>query len=150
MKYCEKCGIKLEGNEIFCPVCGMKQAGACKADSAQKGNNGVELTEDRAVAAIAYLGPLAFAALFLAKDSKFVRFHANQGIVLILTSVVYGIVSDVLERMILAVFWKAYVIIGFINTAWLVFPVLVCIGIANAVNGREKELPVIGKIILLR
>ncbi len=32
----------------------------------------------------------------------------------------------------------------------LVFPVLAVIGIINAVNGQEKELPVIGKIRLVR
>lgn len=147
MKFCEKCGAKLGDGMHFCPACGVVQKGM-ESQSGDAGNR--DGTESRVVAALAYLGPLVFVAFCLAKGEKFVRFHVNQGIVLLLASVVYGITSGVLERVILEVFWRAYFFTGVIGLAGLVFPVLACVGIANAVNGRKRELPVIGRIRVLR
>ena len=39
-------------------------------------------------------------------------------------------------------FWQLWFILQLVNLAVLVFAI---IGIMNAVNGKEKELPIIGK-----
>ena len=77
--------------------------------------------------------------LLAAKDSKFARFHTNQGLVLFIV----GILSSVIALIPL---------IG-----WIIAPigailvsVLAIIGIINALNGKAKELPVVGKFKILK
>lgn len=88
------------------------------------------------MAVLAYLGILVLIPLFVAKESKFARFHINQGLILLICSVV----SAVFSRM------------GWGTLAWIlniVIFVLAIIGIINAVKGEAKELPVIGKFKII-
>ena len=88
------------------------------------------------MAVLAYLGILVLIPLFVAKESKFARFHVNQGLILLICSVV----SAVFSRM------------GWGAIAWIlniVIFVLAIIGIINAVKGEAKELPVIGKFKII-
>ena len=98
----------------------------------------------------AYFGPLVLIPIFAAKQSKFARFHANQGLVLLLASIVYSIAYGILSSIILAISWRLYFITSILSLVSIVFFVLCIIGIINAANGRAKELPVIGKFRLLK
>ena len=49
---------------------------------------------------LAYFGILFFLPLVCAPQSRFGRFHANQGLILLLTSLILGIVNVVLQIMI--------------------------------------------------
>ena len=51
---------------------------------------------------------------------------------------------------LLAVSWRFYAAFSFLRLVGLVFPALSIMGIVNAVGGQAKELPVIGKIRLLK
>lgn len=51
---------------------------------------------------------------------------------------------------VLAVSWQLSFVVGLIRLTRLVIPVLAITGAVNAINGQAKELPVIGKIKLLR
>lgn len=123
---------------------------------------------------LSYLGILVLVPIFLVKRSRFARFHANQGLVLLIA----GIVSDlallvlkliagalrsglmallyridgsrvliamgaVLGGVVSGVFWILSVLI---SVALIVFAVL---GIVNAVKGRARELPLIGRFHIL-
>lgn len=147
MGFCEKCGSELKDGDHFCPACGMVRKGQGDGSRPEEKGGGGETAEDRALAALAYMGPLVFVALCLAKGKKFIRFHASQGTALLLASVVYGIAFGVLEKVVLTFFWRAYAITGLIGITGAAFPALACIGIVNAVGGQEKELPVIGRFI---
>ena len=47
--------------------------------------------------------------------------------------------------------WRVYSLLGTIlSLVYIVFTVLAIIGIINALNGKAKELPVIGKYKLLK
>lgn len=124
---------------------------------------------------LSYLGILVLVPIFLVKRSRFARFHANQGLVLLIA----GIVSDlallvlklivgalrsglmallyrvdgsrvliamgaVLGGVVSGVFWILSVLI---SVALIVLAVL---GIVNAVKGRARELPLIGRFHILR
>jgi uncharacterized membrane protein len=87
--------------------------------------------KDTTAAALAYV--IFFIPLLMeSKNQPFVKFHTKQGIVLFAFHIVSMIIG-------------ALPVIGFIGAllsiAGLVF---VIIGILNAVNGKEKELPLIG------
>ena len=99
---------------------------------------------------MSYLSVLVLIPLFAAKDSRFARFHANQGLVLLVSEVVWSAVTGVLGRLLRAISpFLGFVtaILGLVN---LLFLVLAIIGIVNAANGKAKELPLIGKIRLLK
>ncbi len=64
--------------------------------------------------------------------------------------IAYSIVYGILRSIILAISWRLYFLVSIIGLVGLVFLVLAVIGIINAANGRAKELPVIGKIKLLK
>ena len=92
---------------------------------------------------LAYLGILVLIPIFAAKESKFARFQANQGLVLLIVDIILAIVSSILGKIPL-IGWLLGLVIDIIIIA------LVVIGIINVCNGKAKELPLIGKFKLLK
>ena len=95
------------------------------------------------------------------KTSPFVRFHANQGTVLFIASaalsIVFGILSSIITAILtasIATWGAALTIASIFGFIWLALGIVVTIfavvGIINAVNGRMKPLPVIGKIKIIK
>lgn len=107
-------------------------------------------SNEKLLAAMAYLGILAVVPFFMEKKTQFVRFHLGQGVTLFAAEILYGIMYQFLAAMVLMVSWRLYLIIRIAGYAAFVFPVLSVIGIINVVNGQEKELPVIGKVRFFR
>lgn len=105
-----------------------------------------DVAENKAIAAIAYLGPLVFVALLLGRQSPYARYHLNQGLVLAITwgvCWVVGLVLDVLLALIPIVGWIVGACIPLtLFVGWLFLAVT---GVLNAVNGRVRPLPGIGK-----
>ena len=110
-----------------------------------------DIADNKVIAILSYLGILVLVPIFGAKGSKFARFHANQGLVLCITAVVYSIAYSILTGILIAVSWRLYAafsgIFGFVS---LIFAVWVILGIVNAIGGKAKELPVIGKFKILK
>ena len=106
--------------------------------------------DNRMIAVLAYLGVLAVALFWVEKKSEFVRYHMGQGLTLLVLEIVYGIVYQFLTVVVLLVSWRLYFIVRILGYMAVVFPVLALIGIMNVVNGQERELPVIGKIRVVR
>ena len=95
---------------------------------------------------LAYLSWLVLIPLLAAPKSPFARYHANQGLVL-------AIVSTVVCVLLGALTWIPVlgIIVGIVlSLVSIFFLILAIIGIVNAANGKAKELPIIGKIRLLR
>ena len=88
---------------------------------------------NKLMAILAYLGILVLIPLFAAKESKFARFHTNQGLILLIISVVIYFIGRISALSTLAWLLNAAVFI------------LAVIGIINAVKGETKELPLVGK-----
>ena len=107
-------------------------------------------SNEKLLAAMAYLGILAVVPFFMEKKTQFVRFHLGQGVTLFAAEILYGIIYQLLVVMVLMVSWRLYLIVRIAGYVAFVFPVLALIGIINVLNGQEKELPVIGKIRLFR
>lgn len=107
-------------------------------------------SNEKLLAAMAYLGILAVVPFFMEKKTQFVRFHLGQGVTLFAAEILYGIMYQFLAVTVLMVSWRLYLIIRIAGYAAFVFPVLSVIGIINVVNGQEKELPVIGKVRFFR
>lgn len=102
-----------------------------------------DIEKNKVMALLSYIGFLFIVPLFAAKDSKFARFHANQGIVLFIAAIVLNIVS-VLLGYIPVVGW---ILAWVMRVIWWALAVL---GIVNALNGKAKQLPLIGGITILK
>ena len=169
MAFCGNCGPKIDDNAKFCPGCGQAvEAPATeqikteateqpKAEQAQGQQNDLsakvanlnntkdttdqfdkdDIEKNKAMGLLAYI--LFFIPLLAAKDSPFARYHANQGLVLFLC----GLISSVLW-IIPILGWIIAPILSIVIT------VLAVIGIINALNGKAKELPIIGKFKILK
>ncbi len=109
-----------------------------------------DIAQNKAMGILAYFGPLCLIPIFAAKESKFARFHANQGLVLLIACVAYSIASSILNSILLAISWRLSFITGIISFVSVVFAILALLGIINAANGKAKELPVIGKFKILK
>lgn len=97
---------------------------------------------------LAYIIPLWIVGLISAPNDPDVKFHVNQGIVLTIVDVVLYIVASILAAIL---GWN----LAFISSLiWLAVGVCILIliitGIINANNGVQKELPIIGKIKILK
>ena len=180
MKFCGKCGTKIEDNIKFCPGCGSpadapqeqqsQQAQPQQTPPPQQNQNSFgetfqnlnntadttaefdqnDINTNKGMAILAYFGPLVFIPMFAAKQSKFARYHSNQGLLLLIAAVAWSIVYGIINAILLAISWRLYTVSSIIGILSIVFFVLFIIGIINASNGRAKELPIIGKFKILK
>ena len=106
-----------------------------------------DIEKNKVMAILAYLGILVLVPLFGAKESRFARFHTNQGLILCIV----GIALYIIVRILLAISWKLAAIVGiFLWIIEIAIFILAIIGIINAAKGRAKELPLIGKFRVLK
>ena len=106
-----------------------------------------DIEKNKLMGILAYLGILVLIPLFAAKESKFARFHTNQGLILCIS----GIILYLIFRIIIAISWKLAAVLGIFM--WIIevaLLILAIIGIINVVKGRAKELPLVGKYRILK
>lgn len=65
-----------------------------------------EIEQSKVVSALAYLGILFFLPLVVTPVTRYGKFHANQGLLLLLTSVAGGIVIAILSAIFVAISWR--------------------------------------------
>lgn len=98
---------------------------------------------NKLLAAISYVWILCIVTILCAKDDAFARYHANQGLVLLIANIAAGVVG-----VILAFIPVVGMIISYaISIVLFVFMIL---GIVNAVKGEMKPLPLIGGISIIK
>lgn len=109
-----------------------------------------DINQNKIMAILAYFGILVVIPILAAKESKFARFHANQGLVLFIASVAYWIMLEIIKSIIVSISTGLLLITTILGLTYLVFLVLGIMGIVNAATGKAKELPFIGKFSLLK
>lgn len=175
MAFCPKCGAQVDDGVKFCPSCGQPLGeNKGEANSFQNTVKGLNDTADytaqvdpadasnnKVYGILAYLGILVLITIFAApKNSKFSKFHANQGLVLAIIDVAYSIIYGIIASLVRVEYKVLGVPTGVFHTpGWLLFVlwipyiclgVLSIIGIINAAKGKCKDLPIIGKIRILK
>lgn len=153
MAFCSKCGAALEEGQKFCPSCGAAIGGGAQTDGTQNAFNSAgqsgaansqyidpqqDIAANKGISVLCYFGILLLIPLLTQPNSPFVKFHSNQGLVLLLLWIALGVVA-------------AIPLLGWIVSAVGYVFSLVCfiMGIVNACNGETKELPLIGSIKIL-
>lgn len=94
---------------------------------------------NKGLCASAYL--MFFIPLLADSQNDDYKFHANQG----LTLLIFSLIIYFLGVIIPVIGWVIILPIGIVVNL-----ILFIIGIINALNGKNKELPVIGKIQLIK
>ena len=105
-----------------------------------------DISANKPMGILAYIGLLVLVPIFTARESKFAMFHAEQGITLCIGAHIIGFISFILG-LIPVVGWIFSLLFGLVG---LVLFILMIIGIVNAANGQAKEVPVLGKIKLIK
>lgn len=178
MAFCTNCGAQLEEGATTCPACGKETGAPAAAQPAQNAandfvasvqnlNNTADTTAEysqtdivsgKGMSVLAYLGILCLIPLFAAKANRFVQFHVRQGFTLMLAEAALYIVNLLagavfarrLYGFVVGYAWPYYI---FSISCWIgmvLATVLAVIGIVNACRGRAKELPITGKIKILK
>lgn len=98
-----------------------------------------DIDQNKVISALSYLGILFFLPLVACPNSKFGRFHANQGLILLICSVIGG-------------FLNILPIIGALASSLVGIAVFILFlfGLINTLNGFAKELPFIGNISIIK
>lgn len=148
---------------------GAKLAGITDTPDTTADYDQNDISQNKVYAILSYISLLFLVPLLGAPNSKFARFHANQGIVLFIAEAALGIISMVFSLIFGAIkgaLYYQYVFGGslpytLVNIVSIFFTVvfsivglfilfLAIIGIINAAQGKAKELPLIGKIKILK
>ena len=110
-----------------------------------------DIADNKVMAVLAYLSWLVLIPLLAAPKSKYARFHTNQGLVLVIAEIIWGVVFAVVTAvvtLILPFLGTIFTLIG--SLVSLVFLILSILGIVNAAQGKAKEVPLVGKFKILK
>lgn len=174
MAFCNQCGSQIDPGAKFCPTCGTT-AGAAVPPQAppqyqqappqyqqqqyqqapqyqqQPYSADKDIADNKVMAVLAYFGLLVLIPILAAKESRFVRYHANQGLVLFITAFAYGIAVAILSAIVTMISWQAGLLVGGILwVGYIAIFVFLILGIVNAAGGKMKPLPLIGGITILK
>ncbi len=171
MAFCSKCGAEIDEGAKFCPKCG-EATGSNKAGGSAKNENGKgnenefekiintpdttesfdrdDIAKNKGMSVLSYIWILFIIPLFAAKDSKFARFHANQGLVLFIVDTCVAVCARLARSIFAGIPILGIVISIVFSLASVACFALVIIGIINAVQGKAKELPLIGSIKIVK
>ena len=138
-----------------------------KKDAAAKDgavNRKKEIEDGKVMAILAYI--IALIPYFAEKNNKFVRYHAIQGMNILLVWVAYVVIMNILNGIIFAaVFSSCFgglgaacgagalvmaLVNGLFSLVGLGVGIISIIGIVYAAQGLEKEVPVLGKIKIIK
>ena len=141
--FCPKCGTQIPENDHYCPTCGEP---VISASSVPDESDHTAMFEEEDIrrtnilSALCYLSFLfVILGLLIEPNSKFLRYHINQSIILYIFGILCGLVA-----IIPFLGWIAAVI-G--SVACVVFMVM---GILRAFKGQAKDLPIIGSLKFLK
>ena len=159
MAFCGNCGTRYEDGSAYCPSCGAPahsaqqrtrqgyQKPVMHGSSSQADIRDAQ--DNKVMAVLAYI--IFLIPLLAAKDSKFARYHTNQGLVLFLAALAFSVIISIVISILFSISWRVGLALS--SILWLlslIFVVLSIIGIINALNGRMKPLPIIGGITIIK
>ncbi|AHF09450.1 MULTISPECIES: hypothetical protein [Dehalobacter] len=97
-----------------------------------------DIEKNKVISALAYI--IFFLPLIVCSDSPFGKFHANQGLLLL----IMGVAGSVILSFIPVLGW---LLLPLFSLAILIIAIL---GLIHTLNGKAKELPVIGKYRIIK
>lgn len=155
MAFCGNCGTNVSDGSRFCPHCGQVLQGSGSEGNNRQGNGanrsysaqGREFTgffdprdisDNHFLCILCYLNILFVIPLVMRPHSPYVKFHANQGILLFILTLLNGVCWK-----IPVIGWLAGIIVSIYSFIAVVLGIIACL------NGQARELPIIGGITIL-
>lgn len=112
-----------------------------------------DIEDGKAMGILAYLNFLSLIPFFAEKKNKFVVYHAKQGLNLFILTTGAAIAISILFGIIICmpILWGLLFIASLLSTAVGIFTLVMSIlGIIQVINGKTEELPLIGKIKIIK
>lgn len=111
-----------------------------------------DLKGKKFTACLSYLFWFTVIPMIYSTESKFVKYHANQGFVLAIAETIFLIITVIVSKILWAYSKSTSLLV---ETTMLmvfvgVFGMLSLIGIFNVIRGKEKPIPTFGHIKLLK
>ena len=159
MPYCSKCGAQFEGTGTYCPSCGGKASSGTSKDAFKSFSSEInsvadhtnsfdkkDIERNKGISVLSYLGFLFLVA----------RFHAKQGMVLFIFEFAVNVIMAILKAIFNVIYYGTFTVFTWIRIPNIILTsvhsllglaalALTIVGIINVVQGKAKELPVIGK-----
>jgi len=108
----------------------------------------VDAQNEKVLAIVGYF--LFFVPLLAAPNSKLSRYHANQGLILLLSYAALGIADAIFGSFVWRISWGLWSVLSVIFTlVYLGLAVLGIIGIVNAAQSQTKPMPIIGGLLTI-
>ena len=111
-----------------------------------------DLKGKKFTACFAYLFWFAVIPMIYSSESKFIKYHANQGLVLAIAETIFLIITVLVGKILWAYSRSTSLLVE--TTMFLVFVgvfgMVSLIGIFNVIRGKEKPVPTFGHIKLLK
>ena len=111
-----------------------------------------DIDQNKIMGILSYFGILVLIPIFAAKESPFARFHANQGLVLLVAGILVGMATSLVGMLfglihidVLTVLWN---IVSWLIRVTMFALMILCI--VNAASGKTKELPLVGNFRILK
>ena len=107
-------------------------------------------SSEKAMGVLSYI-PFLCLIPIITGSSQFVRYHANQGLVLFITDLILGAIIGICGAVISIVPFIGPLVAGLASGVFgLIILAFVICGIVHAVNSEMKPLPIIGQITILK
>lgn len=143
--HCGNCGAYVPEGTRFCAACGREVGASSEGNykydrpTYSQDDNSDDIADNKLITILCYFGILLLIPYLIKPNSPFVKYHSNQGLLLLLLGVAGGVVSAI---PILG--W----IVGFVVGIF----VAVCfiIGLVNVIGGKMSPLPIIGKYTIIK
>ena len=160
MAFCTKCGKPIPDGQTLCDQCAPKQNDSTSFFGTGKDETGrfdsMDIQNNKVLAVLSYIGIFVLIPIFAGKNSPYARYHANQGLVLFLAEIIWWVFCSVINLALGfldifgPLFWIIHSVVdGILGILSLAFLALVIYGIVNAVTGKAKPLPFLGRFTLL-
>lgn len=160
MAFCTKCGKPIPDGQTLCDQCAPKQNDSTSFFGTGKDETGrfdsMDIQNNKALAVLSYIGIFVLIPIFAGKNSPYARYHANQGLVLFLAEIIWWVFCSIINLALGfldifgPLFWIIHSVVGgILGILSLAFLALVIYGIVNAVTGKAKPLPFLGRFTLL-
>jgi uncharacterized membrane protein len=115
------------------------------ADSTS-GIDPADIEKNKMYGGLAYF--LFFLPLVACPESKYGRFHANQGLILL----ILGVATSILINLLALVFtWRLWWLTTLLSAVLgITILAIGIIGLINGFSGKAKDLPIVGKIRIIK
>lgn len=117
-----------------------------------------DINNNKVLSLFSYLGILVLIPILAAKDSKFAKFHANQGLVIIIAGIALEVINIIINVIFNFTIYKIAIVGTILSILvslifWILsilLLVLVVYGIVSACQGKAVRFPFVDKLTIIK